>query len=269
MKDRRRAKKKSQILEDNKENRKRRVVRKVKPKTFTKRFVIFLIILSLLIFVINAFRHPYMKVSQIYVTGNERLQDTDIISSIQNPIGKNILTYNVKKNEKKLMEKDMIEEAEIKKVFPKVINIKVTEIYPRFFIEDKEKITYISNQGRVMDSEEIHANTKNSLINIKISDYRDDIKEEFTNDEDLINFINEINSSSFVDLINQLNFENNRHIGIIIKDMRVDFGDLKESSYKIRLLESILKDVESKDLDVSSIDLSNGKNPVVEINEGS
>lgn len=269
MKDRRRAKKKSQILEDNKENRRRRVVKKEKPKTFTKRFVIFLIVLSLLIFVINAFRHPYMKVSQIYVTGNERLQDTDIISSIQNPIGKNILTYNVKKNEKKLMEKDMIEEAEIKKVFPKVINIKVTEIYPRFFIEDKEKITYISNQGRVMDSEKIHATTKNSLINIKISDYRDDIKEEFTNDEDLINFINEINSSSFVDLINQLNFENNRHIGIIIKDMRVDFGDLKESSYKIRLLESILKDVESKDLDVSSIDLSNGKNPVVEINEGS
>lgn len=269
MKDKRKARKRSQMPEGKNKNRRRRVVKKEKPKTFTKRFVIFLIVLSLLIFVINAFRHPYMKVSQIYVTGNERLQDTDIISSIQNPIGKNILTYNVKKNEKKLMEKDMIEEAEIKKVFPKIINIKVTEIYPRFFIEDGEKIVYISNQGRVMDSEEIHANTKNSLINIKISDYRDDIKEEFTNDEDLINFINEINSSSFVDLINQLNFENNRHIGIIIKDMRVDFGDLKESSYKIRLLESILKDVESKDLDVSSIDLSNGKKPVVEINEGS
>lgn len=269
MKDKRKARKKSQMQEGKNKNRRRRVVKKEKPKTFTKRFVIFLIVLFLSIFIVNALRHPYMKVSQIYVTGNERLQDTDIISSIQNPIGKNILTYNVKKNEKKLMEKDMIEEAEIKKVFPKVINIKVTEIYPRFFIEDKEKITYISNQGRVMDSEEIHANTKNSLINIKISDYRDDIKEEFTNDEDLINFINEINSYSFVDLINQLNFENNRHIGIIIKDMRVDFGDLKESSYKIRLLESILKDVESKDLDVSSIDLSNGKKPVVEINEGS
>ncbi len=157
MKDKRKARKRSQMPEGKNKNRRRRVVKKEKPKTFTKRFVIFLIVLSLLIFVINAFRHPYMKVSQIYVTGNERLQDTDIISSIQNPIGKNILTYNVKKNEKKLME----------------------------------------------------------------------------------------------------------------KDMRVDFGDLKESSYKIRLLESILKDVESKDLDVSSIDLSNGKKPVVEINEGS
>lgn len=269
MKDKRKARKRSQMPEGKNKNRRRRVVKKEKPKTFTKRFVIFLIVLSLLIFVINALRHPYMKVSQIYVTGNERLKDTDIISNIQNPIGKNILTYNVKKNEEKLMEEDMIEEAEIKKVFPKVINIKVKETYPRFFIEDEGKIVYISNLGRVMDSEKITANTKNSLINIKISDYKDDIKEEFTDDEDLINFINEINSSSFVDLINQLNFENNRHIGIIIKDMRVDFGDLKESSYKIRLLESILKDVESKDLDVSSIDLSNGKNPVVEINEGS
>lgn len=269
MKDKRKARKKSQIPEASNTNRKRKVVRKKQPETFTKRFVIFLIVLFLSIFIVEALRHPYMKISQIYVTGNERLKDTDIISKIQNPIGKNILTYNVKKNEKKLMEEDTIEEAEIKKVFPKVINIKVKETYPRFFIEDKEKITYISNQGRVMDSEEIPANAKNSLINIKISDYKEDIREEFTADEDLLNFINEINSSSFVDLINQLNFENNSHIGIIIKDMRVDFGDLKESSYKIRLLESILKDVESKDLDVSSIDLSNGKNPVVEINEGS
>ena len=269
MKDKRKARKKSQIPEASNNSRKRKVVRTKKPKTFTKRFVIFLIVLFLSIFIVNALRHPYMKISQIYVTGNERLKDTDIISSIQNPIGKNILTYNVKKNEKRLVEEDTIEEAEIKKVFPKVINIKVKETYPRFFIEDKEKITYISNQGRVMDSEKIPANIKNSLINIKISDYKEDIREEFTDDEDLISFINEINSSSFVDLINQLNFENNRHIGIIIKDMRVDFGDLKESSYKIRLLESILKDVESKDLDVSSIDLSNGKNPVVEINEGS
>lgn len=269
MKDKRKARKKSQMPEASNKNGTRRVVRKKKPKTFTKRFVIFLIVLFLSVFIVNALRHPYMKISQVYVTGNERLKDTDIISRVQNPIGKNILTYNVKKNEKKLIEEDTIEEAEIKKVFPKVINIKIKETYPRFFIEDKEKITYISNQGRIMDSEEIHANTKNSLINIKISDYKEDIREEFTDDEDLLNFINEINSSSFVDLINQLNFENNRHIGIIIKDMRVDFGDLKESSYKIRLLESILKDVESKDLDVSSIDLSNGKNPVVEINEGS
>ena len=269
MKDKRKARKKSQMPEGKNKNRRRRVVRKENPKTFTKRFVIFLIVLSLSIFLVNAFRHPYMKISQIYVTGNQRLKDTDIISKIQNPIGKNILTYNVKKNEKRLVEEDTIEEAEIKKVFPKVINIKVKESYPRFFIEDKEKITYISNHGKVMDSEEISANTQNSLIKIKISDYKEDIREEFTDDKDLISFINEINSSSFVDLINQLNFENNRHIGIIIKDMRVDFGDLKESSYKIRLLESILKDVESKDLDVSSIDLSNGKNPVVEINEGS
>ena len=55
----------------------------------------------------------------------------------------------------------------------------------------------------------------------------------------------------------------------MIKDMKVDFGDLKDSSYKIKLLESILKDIESKNLDVSSINLKDGKNPVVEINQGS
>lgn len=105
MKDKMKARKKSQMPEASNKNRTRRVVRKKKPKTFTKRFVIFLIVLFLLIFIVNALRHSYMKISQVYVTGNERLKDTDIISSVQNPIGKNILTYNVKKNEKNLWKK--------------------------------------------------------------------------------------------------------------------------------------------------------------------
>ena len=44
---------------------------------------------------------------------------------------------------------------------------------------------------------------------------------------------------------------------------------MDEITYKLGLLESILKDVESKDQDVSSINLTNGKKPIVEINEGS
>lgn len=238
-------------------------------KVFNKRFVGFLCILALLIFLVRAFNHPYLQVSQIYVNGNERLKDTDVISYISNPIGKNILTYNSKKNEKKLLKNDMIAEAKIKKVFPKIININISEVYPRFFIEDGDKITYISNHGQVLDKENISKNIENSLIKIKLDDYEENPKEDFTKDYNILEFIKKINASSYADLISQLNFENKAHIGIMIKDMKVDFGDLKDSSYKIKLLESILKDIESKNLDVSSINLKDGKKPVVEINQGS
>lgn len=239
------------------------------PNVFTKGFLGFLLIVALSIFLIRAFNHPYLQVSQIYVNGNEKLKDTEVISYISNPIGKNILTYSAKKNEEKLLKNEMIEEAKIKKVFPKIININISEIYPRFFIKDGSKKIYISNHGQVLDKEKITKNIENSLIKIKVDDYNENPKENFTKDDELLEFVKKINSSSYADLISQLNFENKAHIGIMIKDMKVDFGDLKDSSYKIKLLESVLKDIESKDLDVSSINLSNGKNPIVEINQGS
>ena len=248
--------------------------RKVRPnnkkgKIFNKRFVGFLVFIGILTIIINTLRHPYLKIGQVFVEGNERIQVTEVISKIENPVGKNILFYNTKKQEKKLLETDTIEEAEVTKKFPKVINIKISEIYPEFYIEDDDKITYLSNKVGVLEDEKLSDNLKDSLIKINIASASDIGIKEFSQDADYKEFISKLKKTSYMDSISELNLENKAHIGIIVKDIVVDFGNMDEITYKLGLLESILKDVESKDQDVSSINLTNGKKPIVEINEGS
>ena len=248
--------------------------RKVRPnnkkgKIFNKRFVGFLVFIGILTIIINTLRHPYLKIGQVFVEGNERIQVTEVISKIENPVGKNILFYNTKKQEKKLLETDTIEEAEVTKKFPKVINIKISEIYPEFYIEDDDKITYLSNKVGVLEDEKLSDNLKDSLIKINIASASDIGIKEFSQDADYKEFISKLKKTSYMDSISELNLENKAHIGIIVKDIVVDFGNMDEITYKLGLLESILKDVESKDQDVSSINLTNRKKPIVEINEGS
>ena len=248
--------------------------RKVRPnnkkgKIFNKRFVGFLVFIGILTIIINTLRHPYLKIGQVFVEGNERIQVTEVISKIENPVGKNILFYNTKKQEKKLLETDTIEEAEVTKKFPKVINIKISEIYPEFYIEDDDKITYLSNKVGVLEDEKLSDNLKDSLIKINIASASDKGIKEFSQDADYKEFISKLKKTSYMDSISELNLENKAHIGIIVKDIVVDFGNMDEITYKLGLLESILKDVESKDQDVSSINLTNRKKPIVEINEGS
>lgn len=242
---------------------------KKKGKIFNKRFVCFLVFIGILTIIINTLRHPYLKVGQIFVEGNERIQVTEVISKIENPVGKNILFYNTKKQEKKLLETDTIEKAEVTKKFPKVINIKISEIYPEFYIEDDDKVTYLSNKVSVLEDDKLSKNLKDSLIRININQASDEGIKKFSQDADYKEFIDKVKKTSYMDSISELNLENKAHIGIIVKDIVVDFGNMDEITYKLGLLESILKDVESKNQDVSSINLINGKKPIVEINEGS
>lgn len=251
-------------------NASRKVRRKTKRTSiFNKRFVGFLVFIAFFVTFITCMRHPYFKISQVYVDGNDRIQDTDILSKIENPIGKNILLYNSKKQEKRLLDNDMIESAKLEKKFPKILKIKVSEIYPQFLIENGNKNIYVSNKQTIISSQNSSESLENSLIKIRVNSYNDKVKEAFTDDKEIIEFINRVKDTSYVDLISELNFENKSHIGIIVKDIRVDFGSLKESSYKLGLLDSILKDIESKGQDVSSINLTNGKKPIVKMNEGS
>ncbi|MCI7239389.1 MAG: FtsQ-type POTRA domain-containing protein [Anaerococcus sp.] len=236
-------------------------------KVFTRGFAIFLALMSLGILFFNIYRHPYLQVGQIYVSGNEKIDDAEIIAKIGSSIGKNILTYRSKDAEEKLEENPMIDKAQVKKVFPNILNIEVEEIYPVFVLENSENQILVSNKANII-SPQNDQDTSN-LINLRLDNYNSELKSQVTNDEEINGFLTEVSKATYVSDIDQLNFENTAHIGIIIKDIEVDFGSLDQSSYKIVLLESILKDVENKDLENVRISLVDPKNPVVEINQGS
>ena len=73
-------------------------------KLFSNGFIVFLILLALASIIYSIYAHSYMKISQIYITGNDISPDTEIIGQIGNPIGENILLYKPHDHESDITE---------------------------------------------------------------------------------------------------------------------------------------------------------------------
>lgn len=232
-------------------------------KLFSKRFVFLLIILALATVTICAYLHPYMQISDIYVTGNNTISDSEIIEYLSNPIGKNILFYQVNDSEENLKKLDKIDDVEIKKVFPNILSVKVDENYPLFYQENENEIFFISNKCKVLKAD--IKDYDQSLVKISGAKIKKTIGQNFTSSKATIDFINEIQKYPYFKDLKELNLENKTDIGIMLRDIDVNFGDLNNINFKLKLLDHILSEIKNKDIKVSSIDLNNGKNPIVKV----
>lgn len=237
-------------------------------KLFSKGFIVFLILLALASIIYSIYDHSYMKISQIYITGNDISPDTEIIGQIGNPIGENILLYKPHDHESDITELPYIENANIKKVFPNLLNISVEENYPLFYQNIDGKDFYISNKGLLI-GEDIGEFDKSMLKEIKGANLRKQIGEKFTGSDASLKFLKAIQNFWYFNEVNQLNLENKAQIGIMLKDIDVKFGDLNDIDYKLKVLDNILNDAEEKSIAVIEIDLGNGKNPIVKVSPDS
>lgn len=237
-------------------------------KLFSKGFIVFLILLALASIIYSIYAHSYMKISQIYITGNDISPDTEIIGQIGNPIGENILLYKPHDHESDITELPYIENANIKKVFPNLLNISVEENYPLFYQNIDGKDFYISNKGLLI-GEDIGEFDKSMLKEIKGANLRKQIGENFTGSDASLKFLKAIQNFWYFNEVNQLNLENKAQIGIMLKDIDVKFGDLNDIDYKLKVLDNILNDAEEKSIAVTEIDLGNGKNPIVKVSPDS
>lgn len=235
-------------------------------KLFSKPFVFFLILLFLLTVLYSLYIHPFMQISDIYISGNKNISDEQIISQMSNPIGENILIYNVADSEERINAIDSVDGVEIKKVFPNLLSIEVDESYPLFYQEEKDKTYYIDNKAKIVEN---GPETNEGLIKIRGAKLRNITGENFTSSEASLNFVKAIQEFSYIDKVKEIDLENKAEIGIMLNDIDVKFGDLNNISDKLKLLDKILNDIDQKGVLAVQIDLDNGKNPRVKVDDQS
>lgn len=234
---------------------------KEEEKGNSKLFIFLLVLAFLLGVFYNLYTHTYMKIQDIYINGNRVTEDTEIIKKLKSPLGKNILFYNPTKYEKDIENLEYIKSAKVRKVFPKILSVKVDEDFPMFVIKKYGKEIIVTNNGLVTDKKPYSKEAK--LIEIKTKGVETTLGQSFTSSKAIGDFIKEVQASSLIGSVSQLNLENKLDIGIMIQDIEVKFGDLNNISYKIKLLEKILQDIKSKGQEAVSINLNNGDNPLV------
>ena len=235
-------------------------------KLFSKPFVFFLIILFLLTVLYSLYSHTFMQISDIYISGNKNISDEQIISQMSNPIGENILTYNIADSEERINAIDTVDGVEIKKVFPNLLSIEVDESYPLFYQEEKDKTYYIDNKAKVIENS---PENNEGLIKIRGAKLRNITGENFTSSEASLNFVKAIQEFSYIGKVKEIDLENKAEIGIMLNDIDVKFGDLNNISDKLKLLDKILNDIDQKGVLAVQIDLDNGKNPKVKVDDQS
>ena len=235
-------------------------------KVFSKPFVFFLVILFLLTVLYSLYIHTFMQISDIYISGNKNISDEQIISQMANPIGENILTYNIADSEERINAIDTVDGVEIKKVFPNLLSIEVDESYPLFYQEEKDKTYYIDNKAKVIENS---PENNDGLIKIRGAKLRNITGENFTSSEASLNFVKAIQEFSYIDKVKEIDLENKAEIGIMLNDIDVKFGDLNNISDKLKLLDKILNDIDQKGVLAIQIDLDNGKNPIVKVDDQS
>ena len=247
-------------------NRKRKKLKR-KNKVFTPFYIIFLLFIVASILVFNLFNHDYYKISQVYIKGNKILTKDKILNKLNNPMGTNIILYDEKESIENLKKEKIIKSAKIEKELPDKIIVRVKEEYPYMIARYKKDSYVIANTGKVLDKTANEEN--NNLLKIKGIKNKPEIGKNFTDKKNLIKFIDSIQKLKYAKDIKEIDLENYNEIGIIINDIQINFGDLKNYNYKLKLLDSILKDLENKKLNAYSISFDKGKNPVVEVEEKS
>lgn len=229
-----------------------------------KFFIPLLVFVFLLGIFYNLYTHPFMKIQDIYINGNRVTEDTEIIKKLKSPLGKNILLYDPRKYESDIEDLDYIKKVKARKVFPKILSVTVEEDFPMFVVEKYGKQILVTNNGLITEKNPYDEEAK--LIPIEINNIETTIGEDFTTSTAIMDFIKELEKSSLIEGVSQLNLENKLDIGIMIQDIEVEFGDLNNVSYKIKLLEKVLTEIKNKELEVVSINLNNGDNPLVVVN---
>ncbi|MDO4594200.1 MAG: FtsQ-type POTRA domain-containing protein [Tissierellia bacterium] len=231
-------------------------------KVFTKPFVFFLILGSIAIAFYQVINHNVYKISSIEVTGNRKYKDQDIIAFLDNPIEKNIITYKTSEYENKLLEIDDIKNAKIEKEYPNILKVKIDEVYPMMYVSTNDGIYYINNESNIMDSSKVDQDMLKELIEVRGLKEINKSK-KFTKDKKILEFIKQIQKYDFSTLITKLDFENRSDIGIMYSDIDVNFGSLENLDYKLKLLSTVIEDINQKNIKAKKIMLNQGDNPVV------
>jgi cell division septal protein FtsQ len=216
---------------------------------------------------LNYFYHSdYFKVKNIDVQDNEHYKDEEVTALIPEVIGTNLFDINKKIVEDTIAgELDWVKDAELSKIFPDRLVIKLVERIPDLVIFYKGEYFLMDDEGVILDKIEIgNLDAYGDLILVKNAvSYRINIGEKIAKKNVLsCADIYKAMDSQMRSMIKEARIEDDVSGDIVFEtyDSReIIFGTGNEVIKKIEILKQLLKE----ETDYTIIDLRSWENPVV------
>lgn len=245
------------------------MVRESRVQKKQKRRKIFLRIVSILILVsalgVWAINTSLFGVKTISVKGTNILGNHEIISTSDIKLGDNIILISKGKAIEKIEKNSYVKNVKLSKKLPAKIEIEIYERKPYMQVEykdnigilDKEGILLEYNQNKLLDIGFIQG-FEWSYVNPGESVFLGESQDKFSD------FFNDDELDIVVSKLKKIVYDKEDNIKIDLDSgIEVEFGDLVDVKYKLRMLEEIIIDIETKNIKVSKIIMNKGEYPVV------
>ncbi|MHB1377582.1 MAG: cell division protein FtsQ/DivIB [Candidatus Humimicrobiaceae bacterium] len=257
------------IIEDKRiSSRKRKIILR---KWIAVLWIIFIIILfGAVIGGLNYFYNSsYFKIKNIDITGSNYYKPETIIESIKDLNGANIFEVDKKKYEDTIINNfTRIKKAELQKVFPDKLTIRLVERLPFLVVLYKNSYFLIDNEGVVIEDVTANKEKYKDLLIIKDAINYTPVPGDKIARKNVISAATIFNAfTEEIKLKIKYASINNNFSGDIIfatiDNKIIIYGDSKEITKKNLVLEQILKDLKNESIYYSIIDLRISDNPVV------
>ena len=86
------------------------------------------------------FQTGIFKVKRIEISGNQWLQEEELLKVVNIPLGSNIFALRPWEIEKRLEELPQVKEARVRKSFPYLVQIEIKERQPEAWVEVGDKV---------------------------------------------------------------------------------------------------------------------------------
>lgn len=222
------------------------------------------------------YNSKYFKVKSIDIQGSTHYKDEEIKVLIPEVIGANIFEINKKKDEETIRELNWVKEAELRKIFPDKVIIKLVERKPYLIIVYKDKYFLVDSEGVVLDRiEKEDLNEYEDLILVRnVVNYSVNIGEKIAKKNALSCVdIYKAFDSQIKSMIKEARLEDNISGDIVFKTyngVEIIFGDSSEIVKKVEILKqkNFLNELLKEETN-SIIDLRSPDSPVIKNSGGS
>lgn len=245
-----------------------RVERKMRRRRNFFRFLLLLFLTSSLI--VLALKTDLFIIDNINIIGNNKITRETIIEASSIRIGENIFKVATKSAEENIGKLPYIKEVTIRRKFPRTINMEIRERKEVAQIKDISSFILIDDEGRILDLKDSKSEELPIIIGWEIHNksYGGNVFAE-VDLEAKVEFIRESLNIGLLEEIVNVDMKDKDNINLkVVQDINVQFGDLDNLQYKLRLLHEVVKYVKDEEICCTMILMNKGGNPIIVTDEG-
>jgi cell division septal protein FtsQ len=209
---------------------------------------------------------PYFNIEEIYIQGNSRISQEEILSRLQVSEGSHLLLFNTRAARKRVLENTYIGEVEFERILPGRLRVVVTERRLTAFVENAGGYLFLDDNGRVLDIRDYITDSLPMLEGLRFTRFQ---RGEILEVPDpaafsvIVQYAQLLNRHELIDRVSHVNVSDAANIRIHIEKIEFNVGGVSDADYKIRWIAAILDDLPNVGLMPGFVDLRERKTDIV------